>query len=631
LSFGVSPKNRRICLIPGLTSGDIQPPYALDMRHQLISTLTLVIACLVAVILFASLVSATPKLPDSETSFEIPSEDEIYKYYLGLSDDTETIKDGLSEAFAQAVQEAIRENYGFVTQINSDSYVTDRENQILKNLKQQSGEISLNGFEKIDSKASLNAKTSRYQVRVLYRYNKTAINAELARIKSGSHTPGPAVSKVGLIDNQDLGGIQVNTEPPQASLYLNDEPYLRSPIEIINQIQPGKYRLKIDHPYYETIEQDVFIRANEVTKISKTLVPAKGKFSLESAPTGAKVKIDGVLIGKTPITDFKLTAGIPVRIDIEHVDAYPMSLYSFAVDKDQHRVETLDLKMKPGSIIISNNVHDPKINVEIKIDGEKQPHRKRLFRLPAGSHSFEATAIGYTSSTKTIEVKANKTISEKIDLEKEQPISMPSADNRSSPWVKPMYVESSSYYLTAIVSAELLTNPIASKVTSATSSSAYSSFMNASYLVELALGFRTGVGLAYSRGILGKSEGPSPVDSDGYYISTANRKKIGINLNFLDQTGNTMQLGFESETLDAEVTHNLYNALTATSIKVRSTASISGDSIYGTWLVRKDKALINFKLGVTNYSVQDKNIKGSQSIYFGIGIGVDFLSPAGGR
>ncbi len=63
-------------------------------------------------LLSAQPLGATPKLPTSDTSYEIPSEDETYKYYLGVSDGTETVKDGMTEAFDQAAQEAIRENFG---------------------------------------------------------------------------------------------------------------------------------------------------------------------------------------------------------------------------------------------------------------------------------------------------------------------------------------------------------------------------------------------------------------------------------------------------------------------------------------------------------------------------------------
>lgn len=142
------------------------------------------------------------------------------------------------------------------------------------------------------------------------------------------------------------------TEPASASFFLNGEPYLRSPINIMNQIPPGIYTLKIDHPLFETINEEVLIRANETTKISKVLKPAHGKISFNTNPSGAEIQVNGKKIGKTPIESHKLLACVPVRIDISHKDAYAISLHAFSVEKDQLRIETLDLKMKPGTLVV---------------------------------------------------------------------------------------------------------------------------------------------------------------------------------------------------------------------------------------------------------------------------------------
>ncbi|MBK7962445.1 MAG: PEGA domain-containing protein [Bdellovibrionales bacterium] len=566
---------------------------------------------------FAQALGATPKLPTSDTSYEIPSEDESYKYYLGVSDGTETVKDGMTEAFDQAAQEAIRENFGVFTQIDTDSYATEKESQVLRRFKQQSGEIALKGFEKIDSKVIKNTTTNKYQVQALYRYNKIAIKQELARLESKEDLPpeaDPGISVIGSLDNEDLGGLRVSTKPPAASIFLNDEPYLKSPIDIVNQIPPGKYTLKIDHPHFDTVTEEILILANRTTKITKVLKPAHSRLSLSSTPPGADVRINGKLVGKTPLVEHKLLAGQAMRVDLSHKDAYGMSLHAYSVEKDQLREESLEMKLKPGSILLSINAP----GAAISIDGQAQPLRQRRFRLPAGTHRFEVSAPGYIALTNIFEIHGNRTLSERMELEKVAPARKAYlwSDNTNagqltetppltpSPWYPSWYTTSSTsdiasqIYFSLGGSVEAISNPVlgkrsstgtaSSSITSSESNS-NSQGTNLSLLLEAALGLRNGLGIHYSIGSISKTSGPGSEGISGPLVAEANRSKFGVTWNFESNKGELFQIGGETEVMDAEVVTTLSTGGSTWpgSFKMRTRAKLNGRGFFMAWVGRQ--------------------------------------------
>ncbi len=606
-----------------------------------------------ALLLFAQPLCATPKLPTSDTSYEIPSEDESYKYYLGVSDGTETVKDGMTEAFDQAAQEAIRENFGVFTQIDTDSYATEKENQILRRFKQQSGEIALRGFEKIDSKVIKNSATNKYQVQALYRYNKIAIKQELARLeaKDGSSLDAiPEITVIGSLDNEALGGLRVSTNPPAASIFLNDEPYLKSPIDIVNQIPPGKYTLKIDHPHFDTVTEEILIQANKTTKISKVLKPAHGRLSLSSTPPGAEVRINGKLVGKTPLVEHKLLAGVAVRIDLSHKEAYGMSLHAYSVEKDQLREESLEMKPKPGSIVLSINAP----GATISIDGQAQPLRQRRFQLPAGTHRFEVSAPGYTALTNIFEIHSTRTISERMDLEKEAPsgkaylwsnkanpgqltlANMPTP----SPWIpssdtSPSTSDSTSrFYLSLGGSLEALSNPVISKTNSlgnptssitSSESNSNSQTTNISPFLDAEFGLRNGLGINYSVGSIRKTSETESTGASGPIVVEAIRKKLGMTLNFESESGGMFQIGGESEVMDAEVVTTFSTGSTTGlgTFKMRTLAKLYGRGLFFGWVGRHNATLTSFKFGVMDYTSEQRFFKGTQSLYLSLGVSFD--------
>ncbi len=350
---------------------------------------------------------------------EVPKEDAEYKYYLGIAEGTSTYKDAINQAFEQAVSEAIRENYGFKASISADTYLTESSSQILKRFRQDSQNINLTGFERIDMKVKTN--NDKYTVQLLYRYSKRAISLELEKINSGILNEPITRIDTGSDIKNDLGGIEIITEPSNASIYLDDQPYLKSPLKVSHQITPGKHVLIIDHPAYETIKEEILILPNEITKISKTLAPAYGTLNIDSSPDGAEVFLNDKFIGTTPYKNLTLPALAKFKLKLEHPKALPQTFEEISVDKNVTRTDSFSLRLKPGRLEL---FIDPKPD-NIYLDGQSISLDQRIFEKPTGSYQLKITKEGYDEYNEFTNIEPDAVSTKKINLVKTPEIIAP--------------------------------------------------------------------------------------------------------------------------------------------------------------------------------------------------------------
>jgi|GEM_PF-4354536 len=351
------------------------------------------------------LLSITPvSALHAETEISLPPEDQLYKYYVGVADRVESLKEGLDEAFGHAAEQAIAENFGVATELSSESYSTSTSDQILRRFRVKSGNIFLKGLERVRSSYQEIGNSNKLRVIAIYRYSRAAISEEKSRILHGTiSTPEFPHSNIGNQSSEFLGGLSVVTDPPLAKIWLNEMPYLKSPITIKNQIEPGIYKLLIDHPSYENIDEDIIIRANEITQIKKTLKPAKGYMRITSNPSGAKVLVDGKIIGVTPIEKFSYPAGQKFQIDLIHKDALKSTTHDLLVYKDQTKNQHIEMIQKDSFLKLNCPVDS-----RIEIDGIDRSGESNEIQLSAGNHQILVTKPGFQAWQKSISLSPNE-------------------------------------------------------------------------------------------------------------------------------------------------------------------------------------------------------------------------------
>lgn len=342
---------------------------------------------------------------------EVPREDAQYKYYLGASRAATSLKDGIDEAFEHAVSQAITENFGVTTQIDTDAYTTASSEDVLKRFRLQSGRISLKGFERVDMKHEYNSKEGRFRVMALYRYSKKEIERELLRDRSIPALPNISSAGSGL--DATLGGISVKTHPPFADVYLDESHLLKTPLQVLNQLEPGEYTLRIDHPEFETIEEKVNIRANEIVRIEKTLRPAKALLNVDSSPQNASVKVNGKPIGQTPIQNYEVFAGQSLDLEVSHPDTYPSATKDITLRKDETRNLFVPLAVRPGTLVLFGAP-----DAEVTLDGTRVDPKQRTLVLAPGRYRIVARKDGYEEFIEWVGVEAQKRSELKIKMVK---------------------------------------------------------------------------------------------------------------------------------------------------------------------------------------------------------------------
>jgi hypothetical protein len=106
-----------------------------------------------------------------------------------------------------------------------------------------------------------------------------------------------------------LGGLVVDTSPSGATVMLAGKDVGKTPATF-KDIRPGKYPMRLVLDGYDPIEKEVEVKENEFTNLgSITLSRAKAVMELSSVPSGARVFLNGALIGTTPMRRDDLTPG----------------------------------------------------------------------------------------------------------------------------------------------------------------------------------------------------------------------------------------------------------------------------------------------------------------------------------
>jgi len=80
----------------------------------------------------------------------LPAPDAFYRFYVGRGSSNESERDAFSEAYSNAQEQALKENFGVETQIRNQSYQTEKEGILTKNIFESSGKVRLKNFEQVE-------------------------------------------------------------------------------------------------------------------------------------------------------------------------------------------------------------------------------------------------------------------------------------------------------------------------------------------------------------------------------------------------------------------------------------------------------------------------------------------------
>ncbi|MDI9526255.1 MAG: PEGA domain-containing protein [Pseudomonadota bacterium] len=316
----------------------------------------------------------------------------LYKFYVGVStadDEASAVR----EAYGNAVEQAIRENFGTAVEIGVQTFESAREATYTRRVTEKSRRALIRGFEQKD------AYRKDETLYVLFRYSREEIEKEKARLEENilieehryTESSGSSLQK---------GGIEVTTIPEDVQVFIGDVPWGVSNLKLLNKVEPGLHTIRLEHPHFLTVFEEVIVVPNDTIKVTKTMVRAEGSLHITTQPiTGAKVFIDGKSVGKTPIK-CSIPAGLTAEVRIEHQEAEPI-ITRATVNRQETRSIQQNLVLKPSLLTITSLPEGAAVSINGKAIG-KTPAVKTP--IPARqSLTIRLTKEGYMDHSFTLD------------------------------------------------------------------------------------------------------------------------------------------------------------------------------------------------------------------------------------
>ena len=141
--------------------------------------------------------------------------------------------------------------------------------------------------------------------------------------------------------------------------------------------------------------------------------PPRGFLTLSTTPPGATIRVDGLVVGQSPVSAVPLSAG---RHGLEaNIDGYETWRMDVAITGGRTLTLSANLSDRPGPVIIETNPPGAEVFV---LGGSRQS----LGRCPcsamlaAGKHTLEASALGFKPTVVEVEKLPSQPLTLRITL-----------------------------------------------------------------------------------------------------------------------------------------------------------------------------------------------------------------------
>jgi hypothetical protein len=137
-------------------------------------------------------------------------------------------------------------------------------------------------------------------------------------------------------------GLKVQSTIPNAEVFLDGSSLGRAPVDR-NDLDPGKHYVSVHRDGYTDFKREIVLQENQAVTLVADL-SATGSLRILSTPEGAEVRIDGELIGHTPVAH-DVAAG-------DHVVEFRLKGYfdhkeTMKAEGGREKVYSVDMKLIP--------------------------------------------------------------------------------------------------------------------------------------------------------------------------------------------------------------------------------------------------------------------------------------------
>lgn len=317
--------------------------------------------------------------------------DSTYRYYVGRSSSAANQVAAFNAATQDAIYQSIRDNFGFHSQISQETYQTEDRISLSQRVKEASRNIHFDAFEQVDSYLE-KASGDRWNAWVMFRYRKEAIEKEKQRLRSvkehdETHTVEPSV--IGTPTDFAKGSLVISSDPEGAVITIDGATWGESPLKIIGKLAPGKHTIRLEHPKYEVLQEEINFSIGSSSVFKRSLMKASGKVRVVTDLPGSSIFVDGQYLGATPTEFITFEAGDHV-IKATHAEA-EIYTQTFTLAAGDQKTLTLALPLKPSSLSVTVIPSGAKVIV----DGKEVVANSGRIPLSAGKHTLVVTRDKY--------------------------------------------------------------------------------------------------------------------------------------------------------------------------------------------------------------------------------------------
>ena len=213
----------------------------------------------------------------------------------------------------------------------------------------------------------------------------------------------------------DSAKLVVESVPAGGTVVINGVTRGTAPCEA-DRVPPGETDLEVTLADYFPQKQHLKLQSGEEQLVRVILKPVPPKTSVTSTPPGAKVFADEQLVGETPATLDKLTAGQHVlRVELQ---GYETETRTITLQNAETHVEDFRLTRNSGTLEITTEPAGVKVFVDGQDHGTTKAGEADVLSEPylvdlisRGEHRLQLTKKGFFSLDKTFLVEPNKTVS----------------------------------------------------------------------------------------------------------------------------------------------------------------------------------------------------------------------------
>ena len=205
------------------------------------------------------------------------------------------------------------------------------------------------------------------------------------------------------------GAVLIKTEPVGAEVFCGEISLgVCSAAGIRAEYEPLGYMFRAEMDGYLSARKSVTLEAGRETPLVIALTPRPGRLSVDSAPSEARVFVDGKEIGLTPYH----SAEDEISPDVSHVlllrkSGHRDSETQFAVDKGGHRdLKVITLEKAQGTVTVGT--HPPGARVYLSDNRLLGTTPIRQAALTIGSCTLKIKKEGYEDCLVTVEVQEDR-------------------------------------------------------------------------------------------------------------------------------------------------------------------------------------------------------------------------------